>query len=625
MRAFAALLLYCLLSSALAAPAEVQLGGASGRVALGGEVQYRLAAPGQSFAQAAATEQGWQAGTQSPLNLGTQRGDVWLRFDLRQAQDQQRLWYLVIKWPLLDRVELRLYYPDSQRWGPAMLAGDGVDVASRAVASRNLVFPLAVAPGERATAYLRLQAFEPIILPLELLDEAQLRHSEVREVILIGLFFGAMLVMLLYNACLSLFTRERSYLLYVLYLCAALVYALAITGFGPLYLGLDTPWLGTRLYGLGAGAVAILASLFLRYFVGLGRIGGWVDWLNRVVIGYWCLFTLIILVAPYSRLLHWMLPEQAGLLSCLAGIAICLHLWRKGYRSARLFIYAWGLLIMFSAVLILALTGLLPMNEFTINSQLLGMAIEFVLLAIALVEHINDERSERLRAQQAALDYSERLAREREEKLHAQQQALRIQRKANEELEQRVAERTRELAEANVQLERLSTLDPLTQLFNRRHFETRFAEELCRAKRTASQLALLMIDVDHFKSINDRFGHPFGDECLRRVAAVLQAHSQRAGDVAARYGGEEFILLFADTDPVGAEHCAEQIRADIAAMVLAHDGREVRISASIGLVTQVPALSASAQSLIAQADVALYRAKEQGRNRVVCAELVAPA
>ncbi|UVE17927.1 diguanylate cyclase [Pseudomonas sp. LS44] len=613
-----------LLPSLSAASPVVQLPTA-GSMPLESQVQYLLDAPDQSFEQIAAGESPgtWQDSTRTPLNLGVQRSDVWLRFDVRQPADMQRLWHLVIKWPLLDYVELRLYYPQTGRWSPAQLAGDGVPAATRAIASRYLVFPLPLAAGEQATAYLRVRSFEPVILPLELMDEAQLQQSEMHATLLIGLFFGAMLVMLLYNACLSLFTRERSYLLYVLYIAAALFYALVVTGLGQLYFDWASPWLGVRLFGVSSGCVLILAGLYLRNFLHLGRIGGWVDWTNRFFIGYWCVFTVLIFIAPSSKLLHWMCPKEVAPLSALIALISCIHLWRKGYRSARLFIYAWGLLMVLSTIMLLALAGHLPSNDFTLNSQVLGMTVEFILLAIALVEHINQERSERLRAQQAALDYSGRLAREREEKLHAQQQALRIQRKANEELEQRVDERTRELAGLNVQLERLSSLDPLTHLFNRRHFETRMGEELCRAKRAGSTLAVLMVDIDHFKSINDRFGHPFGDECLRRVAAVLHAHSQRAGDVAARYGGEEFILLFADTGPVGARHCAELIRADIAALRLAHKGGEVRISASIGLVVQVPDLAVSSQTLIAQADVALYRAKAQGRDRVICAnELV---
>lgn len=622
MRILATLLLWlCLLSSVFATPATVRLDAPSGSIPLGPQVQYLLGHAEQSFEQIAgsAFAAAWQDNAQPVLFLNVQHQGAWLRIDLRQAGAAERLWYLALKWPVIDSAELRLYYPDGGRWGRAFRAGDGIPAATRVVPSRNLVFPLELAANERAIVYLHVRAFEPMALPLELLDASQLQAQELRESILISLLIGTLLVMLLYNSCLYAFTRDRSYGFYVLYLGAVLVYALALTGFAQLYLDLARPWLEARLYPLGAGLSFLMAALFFRDFLKLGQIGGWVDWLNRGTIGYWLLILVPLAVEPYNPVVHWLDPTLGAVLTVLIGLLSSLDLWRRGHRQARVFSIAFGLPLAATILIGLAFSGKLPFNAFIVNSQLIAFAIEFVLLAIALVEHINQERGRLLSAQQAALDYSERLAREREEKLHAQQQALRIQRKANEELEQRVQERTQELKEANFQLARLSTLDALTQLANRRHFEARFAEELNRAKRHASPLALVMLDIDHFKAVNDGYGHPFGDHCLRAVAEVLQAHCQRAGDLAARYGGEEFILVFADTDQAGALHCAEAIRADIAALRLQHGEREVRISASLGVIAGVPPLSERGERLIAEADAALYRAKDAGRNRVVLA------
>lgn len=174
---------------------------------------------------------------------------------------------------------------------------------------------------------------------------------------------------------------------------------------------------------------------------------------------------------------------------------------------------------------------------------------------MALAERINIERNRRIAAQQLALETSESLAAERALQLQAKQEALDLQLQANEVLEARVYERTRALEEArqgletaNAELLRLSATDALTQLANRRRFDGVLDEEIRRARRSGSPLAVLLADIDHFKRINDSYGHPFGDECLRQVAAVLMAHCQRAGDLAARYGGEEFVVLLPASD-----------------------------------------------------------------------------
>ncbi|WP_338014520.1 diguanylate cyclase [Pseudomonas cavernae] len=459
---------------------------------------------------------------------------------------------------------------------------------------------------------------------MALMDAPSLHRQELLDSILISLFFGAMLVMLLYNASLWLFTRDRSYGYYALYLLMSLCYTLALTGFGPLYLGLDGPWLAIRMYTVGGTLCFVLAGLYLHHFLELQRQGGWLKWLNHASIGYWSLTSLLLLLAPYSALLHLLNPQLMSLVSIVFGLATGLYLWAKGNPSAKLFTLAWALLILSSLACMLALAGHLPLNDLTLNSQLLGMAVEFTLLSIALAERINRERAQRIQAQQDTLAYAERLAREREEKLHAQQQALRIQRQTNEELEQRVRQRTQDLEQAKLRLEsaitelaRLSQTDPLTELCNRRHFDECIRQELCRAKRSQTPLALLMIDIDHFKALNDNHGHPFGDECLRAVAVLLRQFSQRAGDLAARFGGEEFILLLPGTHRTAAGLLAENLRQAIAALALQHDGQTVRLSASIGLIAEVPHLDAGVDELIKLADAALYRAKRAGRNRVV--------
>jgi diguanylate cyclase (GGDEF)-like protein len=169
------------------------------------------------------------------------------------------------------------------------------------------------------------------------------------------------------------------------------------------------------------------------------------------------------------------------------------------------------------------------------------------------------------------------------------------------------------LRQSREELERLSVTDGLTGLWNRRSMMERLAAESARARRAGLHFAVLMVDVDHFKRYNDAHGHLAGDEVLIRVAAVLR-HATREADTVARYGGEEFLVLLADTDMEGAVHVAERARKALALEAL--PGGVVTLS--IG-VAAYPDLGETPEALIMSADVALYQAKHQGRDRVVSA------
>jgi len=184
---------------------------------------------------------------------------------------------------------------------------------------------------------------------------------------------------------------------------------------------------------------------------------------------------------------------------------------------------------------------------------------------------------------------------------------------ANNFLEQR----KQQLEEANVMLERLSNLDGLTGISNRRYFEQFFNLEWRRAQREQKPITLMMVDVDRFKDYNDLHGHLQGDECLKKLANALQIMG-RAGDLLARYGGEEFVVVLPNTDSEGARHMAEKMLHRVKALQIKHGGSEVSeyVTVSIGLATEVPAEGEDANLLLQKADQALYQSKTEGRDRL---------
>jgi diguanylate cyclase (GGDEF)-like protein len=176
------------------------------------------------------------------------------------------------------------------------------------------------------------------------------------------------------------------------------------------------------------------------------------------------------------------------------------------------------------------------------------------------------------------------------------------------------------LLEVNRNLEGLALKDALTGLANRRQLDAFIDVELGRARRSLSDLALLMIDVDHFKAFNDRYGHLAGDECLRKVSAIITDNIKRPGGLAARYGGEEFAVVLPGTDYVGAFLVAEKIRRAVLQAGIAHsDSSEGTVTVSVGVGASNAASQVRPEELIDAADKALYVAKASGRNMSVIA------
>jgi diguanylate cyclase (GGDEF)-like protein len=171
------------------------------------------------------------------------------------------------------------------------------------------------------------------------------------------------------------------------------------------------------------------------------------------------------------------------------------------------------------------------------------------------------------------------------------------------------------------QTERLATTDGLTGVTNHRTFQARLEEQLAQAQRYGKKLSLILCDIDHFKAVNDRYGHPMGDVVLKGVARTLVAEA-RATDAVARYGGEEFAIVMPETDAAGAQVIAERIRQRVKALAFATDRGPLKVTLSLG-VASVPGDAATKTELIERADACLYHAKRSGRDRSVSASSLA--
>ena len=193
-----------------------------------------------------------------------------------------------------------------------------------------------------------------------------------------------------------------------------------------------------------------------------------------------------------------------------------------------------------------------------------------------------------------------------------------------DELESKVQERTlelhialQELEEANKELQEKNTLDELTGLYNRRFYDQKILAEFRRSRRNLTPLSLVVIDIDHFKQVNDNYGHLAGDECLVAVSSCIKRCLRRSADISCRYGGEEFCLILPETDSHGAISLAEELRESVEVCQISYNNITIKLTISCGISTYLQQKHVKPEHLFALADKALYKAKDNGRNQVI--------
>ncbi|HEY0817252.1 MAG TPA: diguanylate cyclase [Rhizobacter sp.] len=627
-----ALLLWSVLGGALpaaAAPQDLVITPDTRKLIIDRDVEYLIEAPGENLTRERVMQADmasrWVVYPGKMVNLVGQRKPVWLRFTLHAAGGGvQRI--LSVDWPLNDELRFHQYTPATASWRADHVAGLKHPEAPLIHKDPNPMFPVQLEAGERSVLLLRVTAPTSIIAPLVLWDLQTWQASRFDYAVVMGLVFGILGVMFFYNLSLYIFTRERSFRTYSGYLLAIIAYQLCVTGFGPLFIWPGNEWLNSRGYEFFAANSFLAATLFFRNFLDIGkRVPRHMDWINKAFIAFFSVSAVLLIfrmpVAVPVAL------SAVAFLTGFAGIYTAGYLVWKGDVLARYFVIAWATIIVATMLLLMALAGVIESGPWTKYAQPLGFVLETVLLSVALAERIKRERLSKEAAMRESHELAQKVQLERDEKLRAQEHALAVQLKANEELELRVLDRTAELKRAmenvelaNRELAKLSVTDALTKVHNRRYFDETIKKEYDRSARGAGPLALMLVDIDHFKKINDTVGHLGGDECLKLVAAALQACVGRSTDLVARYGGEEFAVVLPGTDGPHAMEVAERIRKAVEDIQFIYRGRRVPVSVSLGVVAGVADAEQPLSEFIREADQALYAAKGAGRNRAMLAE-----
>ncbi|RLU02807.1 MAG: diguanylate cyclase [Ketobacter sp.] len=533
----------------------------------------------------------WQPNGDREFSKGYSNSHWWLKLELQNTAAEKRQRYIEISYALLDSVSM--YVVESETLISELHLGDKHPFHTRPVNSPHFVFPIEWQPNQTLTVYFEVHSAGSLQVPMMMWQQEDFYLHQMHLDTVQGIYWGGILIIFIYNGLLFFALRDSAYFWYV---GSVLFIALAFTshsGQAYRYLWPEfTHWNNISLLVMICLS-CIFAGQFVKIFLNVKRLS---PLMERVLNG---LITLFIGLAglswwgPYHVLIQVSLIMVFALVSCAFLIGV--FGVRKGDRSARWYLLSWTVFLAGVVIISLSKFGLLPTNFFTQNSAQIGSMLEAALLSFALADRINREKLMRLTAQQALLYTTEKM---------------------KEELEVRVQERTRDLEALNDKLEQLSQTDQLTGLKNRRYLGQRIEEEFNRCARYNHAISVLMIDVDHFKSVNDRYGHAAGDQCLKTIASHLLTGVRLPPDVAARLGGEEFCLLLPETSSAGALTVAERIRASIHGSVISSDNIIFSVSVSIGVFTQSSGDYEWEQAL-RKADEALYQAKNQGRNRVV--------
>ncbi|WP_295800119.1 diguanylate cyclase [uncultured Microbulbifer sp.] len=425
--------------------------------------------------------------------------------------------------------------------------GDREPFASRALPLRDFVFPVLLPPHSERTYYMRFATQGSLNIGLSVSGETAFLPELGLEQFLLGIYYGGFLVLVIYNLFLFLAVRDRAYVYYMGYAISYGLYFGVHNGVSFQFLWPQNPWLGNEILIVLLGLSLIFAIQFARKICSGRQLSPRLDWVARNLM--WALVPLTLLAPVFGYRLMILVFSALTLVICILLLAMGTMSLLRGSVSARYFMVAWVTLLGSVIVYMLKTFGVLPHNGFTQNAFQVGALVEMVLLSLALGARVSE-------------------------------------------------------------IHKRGYIDELSRLYNRRHFDEQLPREFCSAARNSTPLSLLMLDLDHFKSINDRYGHSQGDRAIHAIGQLI-LKQVRKPVLACRYGGEEFAILLPRTSGEQAAAVAERLVSLVAELEL----DEMSLTASIGVATFAQDNYASAVQLFEAADAALYRAKLAGRNR----------
>ena len=503
--------------------------------------------------------------TTSSTSLGTKAAVTWFRFTLRNSSLKARALFLHL--PNAYHVRsVDIFQERSQN----LIDQASVDLNDASdhplMYQGTVVYPFTLPLGETVVVYVRSHVYSHQWFSLEIYDDARSRQALVGGHLDIALLVGMMLAMVLYNVLLYFATSKSENIFYSLYLISGLAWIALSYGL----LGKAFNVYGDAAYVLNLAVISMPIFLLL-FMMPIFETREFYRTEHRVLQGMLALLVITLVYGLFDPVAAMKPAASLAALLMVVTLSVGISLLRKGHPLVAFFLLGHTFFVVFSGIAVLYYKGLVEPNY--INSHGVGIGIVLEALTLAFIISYRIKTLEDIRSKQ-------------------------------NEFKQQAA------------------TDPLTQLYNRRHFVSEGEYMVEKARATGEPLSVIALDIDHFKAVNDEHGHQFGDSVLVDIAVIFRQHS-RDRDLIARFGGEEFVVLLPGADRAEAQSCAERIRRGVERHTVdTGDGFDVRVTVSIG-VAEVDATIESVKNAVNRADKALYKAKALGRNRVCCSEAVA--
>jgi len=503
-------------------------------------------------------------GTSNSISLGIAAEPVWLKISVNNTNLEKIVYRLSIETPWLDYIDTWLV--KNNQIEAKYSGGDSISYDERPMQYRFYAFEHNYELGT-TDIYIRIETLGPMAIPVRFSTISAATNRDISAGYQYGILYGVMFALALYNLLLFFMISQKEYGLYSLYLFGFIANSLSYTGqihtvFTGHYGLYFQDWLDAFLmitYSIAGLHFARFLLSTANYAPKLNKLTFWVT----VVIPVCMLIAALFNQLVFTLLLAFLLNSTFAVLFIALGFAA----FKANIPAASLFLFSSVTAAICIGISTMAVAGFVPYNDFTFKAIELGMVFEAISLALILAQRF------------------------------------------------RLAQQDKLVAENHARI------DPLTNLYNRRGFleiVDSFWQGYIRNNRNFS---IVLLDVDHFKQVNDRLGHAAGDLVLKQISHCIN-NTIRGCDIAARWGGEEFIILLPETPQELSLIQAERLRSAIADLTIPYKGEFMKITSSLGVIgtNQTPKESLSEEvtldSFINKADEAMYIAKNNGRNRI---------